>query len=197
MSWFQRVFKPSVEEKRVKPSPVLAEQFTRMPTVKFDPSKVTERVKADLRRNLEALPEVPRKQIQEVYDAALSMIEGGGNMATLYSVLLKLDEMNSARAKQITRSLNQKARAFIEQESRAKLGITHATWMYANAPCMVNPSRPTDADRKQDAAHRAAHGQRFSIEKGCLIDGKYTLPGRNDGCKCSSRSVFPGRNGAC
>jgi uncharacterized protein with gpF-like domain len=162
-----------------------------MPTVKFDASLVTKKVKADLRQNIEQIGDIPKKHIGQIYDAALAMIEAGGNAPLLYKVLLNLDGMTTGRAGEITRTLASKAHALTEQESRARLGITHATWMYANAPCMVNPSHPTDADRKQDAAHKAANGKRFEIGKGLLIDGEWTLPGRGVGCKCVSRSVIP------
>ena len=163
-----------------------------MPTVKFDASLVTKKVKADLRKNVEQLEDVPKKHTREIFDAALAMIESGGNMPLLYNVLLKLDGMTKGRAGEITRMLANKAHALTEQESQVRLGITHATWMYANAPCMVNPSHPTDADHKQDAAHKAANGKRFEIGKGLLMDGEWTFPGRGAGCKCASRSVIPG-----
>jgi uncharacterized protein with gpF-like domain len=162
-----------------------------MPTAKFDPSLVTKKVKADLRHNIEQLDDIPKRRVREVYAAALAMIEAGGNMSLLYNVLLELDGMSTSRAGEIARTLLGKARALTEQDSRTRLGITHATWMYANAPCMVNPSHPTDADLKQDAAHQAANGKRFEIGKGLLIDGEWTLPGRGKGCKCVSRSVIP------
>jgi hypothetical protein len=100
--------------------------------------------------------------------------------------------MSTRRAGEITATLLNKAEALTEQESRMRLGITHAIWMYANAPCMVNPSHPTDADRKQDAAHQAANRKRFEVKKGMLIDGEWTMPRRGVGCKCISRSVIPG-----
>jgi hypothetical protein len=191
MSWLRRILRPDAQQPDVKPSPPPAEKRPRMPTVKFDPSLVTKKVKADLRQNLEQLDDIPKKHVREIYDAALGMIEAGGNAPLLYNALLKLDGMPTGRAGEITRTLASKARALTEQESRARLGITHAIWMYANAPCMVNPSHPTDADRKQDAAHQAANGKRFEVGKGLLIDGEWTLPGRGMGCKCISRSVIP------
>jgi uncharacterized protein with gpF-like domain len=163
-----------------------------MPTVKFDASLVTKKVKADLRRNVEQLEDIPKRHTREIYDAALAMIEAGGNMPLLYNDLLKLDGMTKGRAGEITRALARKAHALTEQERQVRLGIIHATWMYAGAPCMVNPSNPTDADRKQDAAHIAANGKRFEVAKGLNIDGAWTSPGRGPGCKCVSRSVIPG-----
>jgi hypothetical protein len=192
MSWLKRILTLKTQQPEVRSSPTPAKKRPMMPTVKFDSSLVTKKVKIDLRENIEQLGDIPRKRVREIYDAALAMIEAGGNMPLLYNVLLELDGMSAGRAGEITRTLLSKARALTEQESRTRLGVTQATWMYANAPCMVNPSHPTDADRKQDAAHQAANGKRFDIGKGLLIDGKWTLPGRGVGCKCVSRSVIPG-----
>jgi hypothetical protein len=92
---------------------------------------------------------------------------------------------------EITRWLHNKAWEETSHERRGSLGITHAIWMYPNAPCMINPSHPTEADIRQDSAHRAANGKRYEIAKGLLIDGKWTWPGVEFGCKCVSRSVLP------
>ena len=192
MSWLKRILTPKPQQSDLKPTSTPTRQRQMMPTVKFDASLVTKKVKADLRQNIEQLGDIPKKRVREVYDAALAMIEAGGNMPLLYNVLLELNGMSTGRAGEITRTLLFKAMALTEQERRTRLGIIHATWMYANAPCMSNPSHPTDADRKQDAAHQAANGKRFEIGKGLLIDGVWTLPGRGVGCKCVSRSVIPG-----
>ncbi len=149
-------------------------------------------MKADLRENIDQLEDIPKKDRRSIYDAALAMIVAGGNMPLLYNPLLKLAGMSTSRAGEITRLLLFRAKAFTEQESRMRLGITHAVWMYANSPCMMNPGAPTDADLKQDAAHQAANGKKFEIAKGLQINSEWTLPGRGAGCKCVSRSVIPG-----
>jgi hypothetical protein len=123
-----------------------------MPTVKHDLSLVTQKVKADLHQNIERLGDIRKRHVREIYDAALAMIEAGGNMPVLYHALLELDGMSTGLAGEITRTLLFKARALTDQQSRMRLGITHATWIYANAPCMVNPSHPTGAARKQGSA---------------------------------------------
>ena len=78
-------------------------------------------------------------------------------------------------------------------ERQSSLGITHAIWMYANAPCMKDPwcDCPTAADIRQDSAHRAANGKKYEIAKGLFVDGKWTWPGVEEGCKCCSRPVLP------
>jgi hypothetical protein len=74
----------------------------------------------------------------------------------------------------------------------SSLGITHAIWMYANAPCMIHLSYPMPGEVQQDAAHCAANGKKYEIAKGLFVDGKWTWPGLEVGCKCTARSVIPG-----
>ena len=64
---------------------------------------------------------------------------------------------------------------------------------HPNAPCMKEPfsSCPTAADVQQDSAHRAANGKRYEISKGLFVDGKWTWPGVEEGCKCLARAVLP------
>jgi hypothetical protein len=83
----------------------------------------------------------------------------------------------------------------IDRERQSALGITHAIWLYANAPCMKDPFHPTAADVKRDAAHREANGKKYRIDKGLLVDGKRTWPGKEEECKCISRSVIFDANG--
>jgi uncharacterized protein with gpF-like domain len=162
-----------------------------MPTVKFDSSTVSETVKADLLRNIQLLDGLERKHVPQIYESALCSVSAGGDLHLLCTALMKIEGMTKSRAAEIARSLNNKATAIINSDRRASLGITHAIWMYPNAPCMKSPKRPTAADVQQDAAHRSANGKRYEISKGLFVDGKWTWPGAEEGCKCSSRSVLP------
>jgi hypothetical protein len=53
-----------------------------------------------------------------------------------------------------------------------------------------DPRHPVAADVQQDSAHRLANGKRYEIGKGLFVDGKWTWPGVEEGCKCSSRAVI-------
>jgi hypothetical protein len=107
--------------------------------------------------------------------------------------LLKIEGMPQDRVLEITRFLVNNAREQFARERQLSLGITHAIWMYPNAPCMKEPfsSCPTAADIRQDSAHRAANGKKYEIAKGLFVGGKWTRPGVEEGCKCASRSVLP------
>jgi hypothetical protein len=79
MSWLQYILKtkPRPEEPL---SPAPAYNRSIMPTVKFDASLFTKKVKADFRKSAEELEDVPKEHVRKIYDAALAMIEAGGNM---------------------------------------------------------------------------------------------------------------------
>lgn len=162
-----------------------------MVTVKFDPSTVSESVKASLRRDIESLDGLGSEHVRGVYDVALRSILAGRDLHLLVTALTTIEGVPRKRAAEIARFLHNRASAQINRERQASLGITHAIWLYPNAPCMKDPRHPTEGGIRQDAAHRAAAGQRYEISKGLFVDGKWTWPGVEEGCRCSSRSVLP------
>ena len=161
-----------------------------IPTVKFDASMVTDTVKADIRRNIMLLEEIDKNHFARVYDAALRSISAGRDLTVLYNVLLELNinGMTKRRAGEIARLLNNKASALIDRERQESLGIKQALWLYSGAPCEINPKKPTG----QDTAHRAANGKPFDVRKGMFLDGKWTWPGVEPGCRCVSQSIVRG-----
>lgn len=164
-----------------------------IPTVKFDPTRVTGNVLADLKQNIRALPEVGVDHFETVYQAALRAISVGGALNIIYAALMDIEGMSKRRAEDISRSLSFKAKAIMDAEQQAKLGIKYATWGYSGAPCRVNPKRPGGED--QDAAHKAANGKPFLISKGMFLNGEWTWPGRKEGCKCTSKPMIAGFDG--
>jgi len=161
--------------------------------VEFDPSTVSKSVKANLRKNIELLGGIEKKHIPQIYEAALSSVLAGRDHRSLVAALVRIEGMPQERAWEITRNLHNKATEQINRERQSSLGITHAIWRYANAPCMKDPwcDCPTAADIRQDSAHRAANGKKYEIAKGLFVDGKWTRPGVEEGCKCTARAVLP------
>lgn len=163
-----------------------------MPTVKFDPSRVTETVKVDLKNNIRLIEDIDPKHFDLVYDAAVRAISVGFDLGTLCDVLTGIDGVSKQRGAQIARTLSNKARSLIERERQAALGITHAVWVYSGAPCMSGRRASATQDAQRDADHRVANGKRYEISKGLFVSGNWTWPGVEDGCKCSSRAEIPG-----
>jgi hypothetical protein len=191
MSWLRGLLQPFTKSTEIKGHSRSGTGPQAMPTVKFDSSTVSKIVKADLRRNIELLDDIERKHGQQIYEAALHSILAGRDLQVLSAALMKIEGMTKARAAELALSLNNKATAIVNRERQASLGITRAIWMYPNAPCMKDPRYPSAADIQQDSAHRAANGKRYEISKGLFVDGKWTWPRVEEGCKCTSRSVLP------
>ncbi len=166
---------------------------SRIPTVKFDPTRVTDAVLVDLKENIRALPEVGADDFEAIYQAAFRAISAGGALHIISTALMDIDGMTKGRAGDISRSLDSKAKAIMNAEQQMKLGIKYATWLYSGAPCRLAPKLP--GGEEQDAAHKAANGKPYLISKGMFLNGEWTWPGRHEGCNCGSKSMIPGLNG--
>ncbi len=192
MFWLRRLLQPFTKPTEIKGQSRSGLGLQTMPTVKFDPFLVSKSVKANLRRNIELLDDIEKKYVKQVYELALrSVVKGDLHLFCTELMNMQIEGMTTGRAAEIGRSLSKKANAIIGNERRAALGITHAIWMYAHAPCMKDPRHPTDAEIRQNAAHKAADGTRYELSQGLLVDGKWTWPGIEEGCKCSSRPLLP------
>jgi hypothetical protein len=164
-----------------------------MPTFKFDPSVVTKSVKADLRRNVELLAGVEKKHVKQIYELALRSIVGRRDFYSFCTEMMDMhiEGMTRSKAAEIGTSLANRAGALIDRERQASLGITHAKWLYSNGACVRDPRHPSAAEVQRDTAHRAASGKRYEVNKGLFVDGKWTWPGVEEGCKCVARAVLP------
>jgi uncharacterized protein with gpF-like domain len=164
-----------------------------IPTVKFDPERVTDAVKSDLKRNIKKIKEFDGSNFDRIFDA-LRSISRGRDLATLFNAIMELNlpNMTKQRASEISLDLNNKATARMNRDRQASIGIKYATWVYSGAPCYVNLKKPLAKDIRQDTAHREANGKRYSVAKGMLLNRRLTTPGREAGCKCISRSIIPG-----
>ncbi|MHB8390522.1 MAG: hypothetical protein ACYDBH_13235 [Acidobacteriaceae bacterium] len=154
-------------------------------TVKFDPSLLTKPVKADIRKNVNLIEGISPEHFGKVYDAAVRSVTAGRDLQLLMVAIMQLNipGITRKRAGQIAHSLNNKATAVITRERQTSLGITQAIWRYSGAPCEIDPRNPSGT---QDAAHEAANNQLYEVSKGMFLDGKWTWPGYEDGCRCVS-----------
>jgi hypothetical protein len=100
--------------------------------------------------------------------------------------------MENRGAAKITLPLSNRPAAMMKRKRKVSLGIKHAAWLHSGAPCEMNPKNPEDWELRQDAIHRAANGKQFEVSKGMFLDGKWTWPGNEPGCRCMSKPVVPG-----
>ncbi|MGB8364434.1 MAG: hypothetical protein ACLQUZ_02155 [Rhizomicrobium sp.] len=164
----------------------------RIPTVKFDASRVTDTVRAEIKRCVIDIEGPTESQRDAIYDAALRSVSAGRDLRTLCVALTELgiEGMTQRKASAIAVLINNRATALMNRAQQQSLGIEKAQWMYSGAPCMANPPMPTDIER--DKAHKAADGQHYKVSQGMFLNGKWTWPGYEDGCRCVSKSIIPG-----
>jgi hypothetical protein len=148
-----------------------------IPSVKFDPSRVTNAVKVEIKRCVGEIAGPTTSQRNAVYDAALQSVSAGRDFHTLYAALIELgiDGMTKSKASAIALRINNRATALMNRSQQNSLGIEHARWMYSGAPCMVNPKKPSLADIEQNDAHKSADRKRFNISEGMFFEREMDL----------------------
>ncbi len=158
----------------------------------FDASRVTAEVKQDIRISLESFPEIATANFERIYDAAVLAVSAGGDLHLLTIALRATSpELLPRQAGAIAHYTLGRARIVMERARWISIGLESAIWLYS-VPCLPLARQATDADRRRDAAHQAAHGRTYSVRAGMLVDGKLTHPGYDDGCRCISKAMIPG-----
>jgi uncharacterized protein with gpF-like domain len=186
--WFRR--KSEGQQPRIE----IGSSAARIPTVKFDVSRVTNAVRREIQKCVAEIEGTTSSQREAIYDAALRSASAGRDLHTLYAALMELgiDGMSRTKASAIATHINNKATSLMDKARQQSLGIEYAKWLYSGAPCMVNPKKPSPEDIERDVAHKSADGQQYKISEGMFLNGKWTRPGNEDGCRCVSRSIVPG-----
>lgn len=160
-----------------------------IPTVKFDPKRVSKAVEDDLRKNLSQLSTLPQGSQDTIFKAALVSFKAGRDLKSLTDAITQVGvERKDAAA--IAMHLNNRATSIMEVERGLNIGITEGIWMYSGAPCVEHYPR-TPEDELRDAQHKNANGTKFQLAEGLLIAGHRVYPGREPGCKCIYKSVLP------
>lgn len=116
----------------VAPAEAMEPAYT-IPTVKFDPKRVTEAVKADLKDNIKQIKEFNESNFDKIYGAALRAISGGRDLAILFNAVMELNlpHMTKQRAREISLSLNNKATALMNCDQQVSIGVKYAIWVYS------------------------------------------------------------------
>lgn len=158
---------------------------------------ITEDVIEDVRvtiRKFEEFKDIGEEHFLQIHKEIIMSMSNGMNLSKIVSEILSLNIpiMTKKRAGEIARVIANSTNALITRNRQMSVGLTHAIWVYSGAPCCMNPKRPSEHDRRQDAAHKAADGIQYEVEHGLIVNGCPTWPGREAGCRCASKSVMPG-----
>lgn len=123
---------------------------------------------------------IASRHLSEVEGLVMRSVQTGRDLGQLQQDLLERYDITKKRAALIARDQNNKATAVMEKARRTSIGITQAMWMHSAG------------GKEPRKSHVAANGKIYDVAQGCLIDGKYIMPGEEINCRCVSRAVIPG-----
>lgn len=130
--------------------------------------------------NVALIRSIPSQQFGKIEVAVMRSVQAGRDLKTLQTELLALGAKSKNRAALIARDQNNKATAAMSKARRLSLGLTQSKWRHSRGGVHPRPS------------HVAADGQIYETAVGCLIDGKYIMPGEEINCRCQAQAVIPG-----
>jgi SPP1 gp7 family putative phage head morphogenesis protein len=139
-----------------------------------------EALKASIGENVGLIKSIGVQYLGKVEQAVWASVKGGFDMATLTQQLQHAHHITRNRAELIARDQSAKAMSVIEIARRKELGIKEAIWKHSHA------------GKKPRESHKRANGQRYDIDKGCLIEGEYIQPGEEINCRCGSQAIIEG-----
>ena len=133
-----------------------------------------------LAENTSLIKSIPSQYINDVTVLVSQSVRAGRSLGDLTKELQERYDITKNRARTIARDQNNKATESINRERNKSLGITEGEWMHRSG------------SKQPRSSHQKAHGKRFKLDKGLLIDGEYIFPGQKINCNCSFRPVIPG-----
>lgn len=150
-------------------------------TVEFKMSREANDVyQATLSENVGLIKSIAEQHLTQVEGLVMRSVQQGRDLGFLSKELHERYGVSKRRAAFIALSQNNMATATIKRVRQDSLGITDEVWLHSHGG---KHPRPT---------HVAADGKRFNVKKGMFLDGKWTWPGVEPGCRCVGRSVIPG-----
>ncbi|MDB5777600.1 MAG: putative phage head morphosis protein [Herbaspirillum sp.] len=137
-------------------------------------------MQATIGENVGLIRSIASQHLSDVEGMVMRSVSAGRDLGTLSQELAARYGVTKRRAAFIARDQNNKATANITRVRQDGLGITEAQWIHSHGGAHPRPS------------HVAAAKKRYAIKEGMYLDGKWTWPGVEPGCRCISRSVIPG-----
>lgn len=130
--------------------------------------------------NVQLIKSIGSQYLDDVQGSVMRSVQMGRDLGSLRDEIVDRYGKTKKRAAFIARDQNNKATAVIDRARKKSLGITQAKWVHSRG------------GKEPRASHEAANGEVYDVDKGCLIDGAYIMPGELPNCRCVSQAVIPG-----
>lgn len=137
---------------------------------------------AMVNENVGLIKSIAEQHLGQIEGMVMRSVASGRDLEYLTKELKKRHAITNRRAELIARDQNNKATAVITRQRQKDLGLTQAIWRHSTAGKHPRPS------------HVQANGEVYDIDKGMYLDGVWTFPGTEVGCRCISVPVIPGYN---
>lgn len=141
-------------------------------------------LQATITENVNLIKSIPEQYLTQVEGLVMRSVSRGRDLAYLTDELEKRYGITRRRAAFIAMDQNNKVTSALQSARQQSLGIVEGEWEHSGAGKHPRPEHVKAGKEKR----------RFRLDKGCLIEGKYILPGEEPGCKCGWRAVIPGLN---
>lgn len=150
--------------------------------VKFQVTPVMrDAMNATIVENVSLIKSIPQQYLTDVQGTVMRGFTQGRDLQAISDELQQRYGVTKRRAALIARDQSNKLTATVTQARRVELGLFEAIWIHSGAGREPRPSHVKAGKDKR----------KFDVREGCLIDGKYILPGTEINCRCSSRTVLP------
>jgi SPP1 gp7 family putative phage head morphogenesis protein len=148
-------------------------------TVKFDPTPTkTDIFRATINENVSLIRSIASEHLSDVEQIVMRSVTQGRDMGALTKALQERFGITKRRAALISRDQSSKATAAINRAQQQELRITTAIWRHSGGGKTPRPE------------HVAANGKEYPVDKGMFLEGVWTWPGVEIGCRCVSVSVL-------
>ena len=183
---------PGVKNKRTLARETAMGQETQrisIPTIKFDRKLVTKEVKSHVNMLVGEIDELGFFGRLKIKSIAIEAVSRGRDAALLYNALSNY--VSKKQASLITIDIINSSTSIINTQRMISAGIIQAKWMFSGTNCGINFNL-TPEEAEMNDAHMQANGMIYDIRKGAFLNGRWTHPGMERGCKCCARSIIQG-----
>lgn len=130
--------------------------------------------------NVGLIKSLATKHLGEVEGLVMRSVQTGRDLGTLSKALQENYGVTKRRAGLIARTQNNMATATLTRTRQTQLGITKAKWLHSAG------------GKHPRVEHKEASGKEYDVTKGMYLEGVWTWPGREIGCRCVSVPLIDG-----
>jgi hypothetical protein len=181
----------SKSEKQRKQEKIAAALLESGWAISGEETKDTPALRKDIFDTIASIDDIPSLYHNELCALTLEACRRAPDLKLLSEAMrdLNIPGLTWERTKSLSRFITRRTSSFIERERQLSVGIIEARWLYSGSPCIYDFDDQSQIQR--DAAHKAVGQKEYFVSKGMFIQGIWTYPGREYGCKCVCAGILP------